>query len=108
MNAVFSGNCQKCLRQIGQIHIHSGYIDGYYRERISFFLPNLKQGTHLLPDVLIQLGNKIVFLKQRNELTRRKLSPLGMYPANQSLCADHAAVAQIVFWLEIDGKLPFG
>ena len=85
IDAVLLNKSPERIRQVALVHIRPGHIHRYRQKLPALVLPVPELGTHLLPHILIQLGNKSVFLEQRDKFLGKHHAPLRMNPAHQSL-----------------------
>lgn len=67
--------------------------------------PSLQIAAGLFPDELIQLINKTIAFKNRNEYPRGDQTFFRIPPAHESFCADKSVCGQVVLRLEPDFKL---
>ena len=83
----------------------SGYIYGEGNPFSALFFPAPEQFGGFLPDILVQLDDEAIFLKNRDKAGRGDHSVDGVIPANQYLGSDDTLGPDIEERLKIGDKV---
>ena len=97
-------SCQN-ISQIHIVDIHPRDVDRYVDAGIALPIPFLEQSADPLPDILVQLRDKAVALKDGDELSGRLQAPFRMVPPHECLCTCQLPIPNLVLWLQVDLKL---
>ena len=90
-----------CLHQSWIIEADPGNVDRHRRRLFPLGNPSCKQLTGLLPDVVIQLGNESIALKDRNKFSRRDHAAFRLCPPHQHFRSTDPVVLQAVLRLQV-------